>query len=122
MMTTMTTQKWNVTIGELTESISADLLKILGYSAPYSNDETNTARYDNPFVRGSIAPALVEALATGLHGDAAAMHAIALQQQRRAQQDLETARQKVAELEAKAAEDHRAAEGMALARQKRTQE
>lgn len=106
-------KKWNVQLGDIRVAISSDLLVMLGFSSPYSNDETHTARdegYYTPSIR-----AITEAYASGLEGDAAAIRAIQLRAERSAAQSLETARQKIAELEAKAAADHRAAEGMALA-------
>jgi hypothetical protein len=115
------TMKWNVQIGPIREEISADLLRSLGYSAPYNNDETNTARYDNTFTRSTFPALLAAAFATGLHGDAAALEAIRITDERRAAQDLETARQKVAEVELKAAQERRAAEEIALTREREAQ-
>ncbi len=114
------TTKWNVQLGDVRMAVSKDLLLLLGFESPYSNDETLTARDTQYYMAATRG--MAEAVATGLEGDTAAMRAIQLKQERSAAQSLETARQKVAELEAKAAADHRAAEGMALARQRRASE
>jgi hypothetical protein len=109
--------KWNVTIGEQTEAYSADLLKMLGFDGPYKNDETNMARdEDGRGYEGNVGRTrLAEAIACGTRGDRAALLAIRMMRERSASQSLETARQKVAELEAEAAADNRAAAGMSLA-------
>jgi hypothetical protein len=112
------TTKWNVQIGSIREEISADLLGLLGFECPYSDDETNTAR--SPFTRYSDR-LLTEAYAIGLRGDEAALEAIRLMESRRAAQAIETARQKVAEIELRAASERRAAEGIAFARYKAMQ-
>ena len=111
--------KWNVQIGSIREEISADLLGLLGFDCPYSNDETNTAR-SGSFARYGDR-LLSEAYAAGLRGDDAALEAIQLMESRRAAQAIETARQKVAEIELKAATERRAAEGIAFARYKAMQ-
>jgi hypothetical protein len=114
---TMTT-RWNVQIGEIREEISGDLLKALGYREPYSNDETHTARYDNYFTGLSFPVPLASAFASGLHGDDAALQAIRMMDERRAANEIETSRQKVAEINLQAAQERRAAEGIALARER----
>jgi len=118
-MTTMT--KWFVEVGDRREEISADLLEMLGFERPviYVGDKgeelTRAARSQKPTFGGPTpAQKLAEAYATGLSGDEAALYAIRIQAERRAAQDLETARQKVAEIEARAAADRRAAEAIAL--------
>lgn len=116
---TMTT-KWAVRIGDRLERISSDLLSALGYGAPYVGEDI--ARFDLHSTGMSFCPALAEALASGLCGDAAAMAAISLHEQRRAAQSIETARQKVAEIEAKAAADRLAAEALALTREREARE
>jgi len=110
------TTKWNVTIGNLQETISSDLLLQLGFQPPYLNDESLQAR-DDSYRFASVAT-IIEAVAHGLHGDEAATFAIRLMIERRNAQSLETARQKVAELALAAAKEQRAAETMALARQR----
>jgi hypothetical protein len=114
----MMTKRWNVNVGEIRDEISGDLLVALGYEGPYSNDETNTARYNNNFSRSAFPHTLASAYAKGLRGDAAALEAIRVMEDNRAANALETARQKVAELEVKAAENRRSAEGIALARER----
>ena len=109
---------WNIEIGNKREAISGDLLAALGYSAPAGNDETNTAKFDIPWSRFSFPLELAEAYAKGLSGNAAAIEAIRLREERRAANVQGTAQQKIAEINLKAAEEHRAAEGIAFARLK----
>jgi hypothetical protein len=115
----MMTKKWNVNIGQRREEISSDLLLMLGFLPPYADDETNTARdNESPWLTCRTSVKIAEAVAAGFSGDEAALYAIRMERERVAAQSLETARQKVAELEARAAADHRAAEVTALARVK----
>lgn len=115
-------KRWNVQVGEIREEMSADLLLALGYQGPYGNDETNTARYDNVWTRNPFPPVLAEAFTRGLRGDEAGMLAVALMEERRSAQSLETARQKVAETELKAAEERSKAEAIALRRDREQRE
>jgi hypothetical protein len=100
-----------------TVSITADerLWRLLGFSV-YTNSESPQ---DTSFEKRA-SRFLVEALGNGYESEAAVIRAVALLSERREAQSLETARQKVAELEAKAAESNRAAAGIqfALARQR----
>jgi hypothetical protein len=100
-----------------TVSITADerLWKLLGFDV-YTNSESPQ---DTSFEKRA-SRFLVEALGNGYESEAAVIRAVALLSERREAQSLETARQKVAELEAKAAEGNRAAAGIqfALARQR----
>src|SRR4051794_26837639 len=121
MMTTMTkTKTWTVAIGSIRDEISSDLLLALGFHAPYTNDQTNTALWERSFGNNTpICMPLAEAFAVGMRGDAAALEAIRIQRQGTAEQSLETARQKVAEIELAAAKERRIAEGIAFARQRK---
>lgn len=106
------TTKWNVTVGDTTEEISSDLCIQLGLSAPYSNDPAMQARderHDKPSFR-----MIAEQQAAGYHEDRAARFAIRLMVERKTAQTLETARQKVAELELAAAKERKAAATLEL--------
>jgi hypothetical protein len=105
--------KWNVVIGERTESASGDLLSMIGFSQPYSNDAENKARDDS--YNGYAFRLFAEAVACGHAGDQAAMYAIRTMQERTAAQSLETARQKVAELSRAEAADRAKAAGIEYA-------
>ncbi len=109
------TTTWNVSIGQKTEAISKDLLLLLNFSPPYRNDPNNMANLDQHTSRAPLA-LLAEAYSHGLSEDAAALYAIRLRNERQAAQSEQTARQKVAQIELQAAEEHRTAEGIALAR------
>lgn len=109
---------WNVTIAGQLAPFDARLLALIGFVAPYINDHTNEARVESEYSQKSLAT-LMEAHAYGLTGDAAAMMAIRLQNERNAAQRLETARQKVAEIEAQVAADNKVAAMIASAMHKR---
>lgn len=94
----MTAKKWTVVNGDIRDEISADLLSLLGFSQPYSNDESNTCRWDKPW-GDDPGHLMAEAYSAGLRGDEAARYAIALRNKRREGQLLQTSRQKAAEVE-----------------------
>jgi hypothetical protein len=67
--------KWRVTVGDIKDTISADLLTGLGYDPPGRGDDSNTARY---ILNNSSFPReLAAAFSRGLRGDAAALAALA---------------------------------------------
>lgn len=117
-MTMMMKEKWNVELGDVVLSISPELAAQLGYAAPDRNDGTRTATYGTAWSTSRVCEVLIEAVRRGLRDDHAALEAISLQSKRRDANNLETARQKVAEIELATAKERLAAERLALTRQR----
>lgn len=104
-----TTTKWTIQLGEMVLEVSADLARLAGFSPPYP--DSHVAHDEDPG-RGPTRR-LAEALAEGFEGEAAVIRAVAIGAARRAEHDLLTARQKIAEIEAATMRERVKAEAIA---------
>lgn len=111
----------NIRIGEIIIECSKDLAALAGFSAPYRDDETRTARDDNDYHR-TATKAVAQALSEGLVGEAAVLRAVALRETERRDCAQRSAAAGTAALNAQAAQATLRAEQIASARQKRSQE